>query len=162
MPLSDSQFNAVWRQNTVPVIIRDGRVAPLVIRLPYRADNQEWLRDDRRLKPKWLRTHKVWSIPKAWFEDTVKRAIDRFDAIWVIQPYRAIEKCAPACWNAAGVHCECSCMGAYHGSQNPFGRWYVISDTFAFQMGPREYSCKLLGRQPNTRRSSAGRQLHPS
>lgn len=147
MPASSSQFASVWRQGLIPVIVRDGPLGPLVIRLPYRADNRDWLRDDRRSKPKWLAGDTAWSIPKAWFEDTIQRSLGRFGAIWVVQPYREIEKCAPACWNAVGVECECSCLGANHGSENPEGRWYVISETFAFRVGPREFSCNLLRRQ---------------
>jgi hypothetical protein len=158
MPVSNPEYDRVWQQNTIPVIIRDGLIAPLVIRLPYSDGNRDWLRDDRRSKPKWMATHRAWSIPKTWFEHTVTRAIARFGAIWVIQPYRGIEKCAPACWKATGVHCECSCMGANHGSQNPFGRWYIIPKTFAFRVGPREYSCNLLRRQ-STARATAQRGL---
>ena len=145
---SNSSFDRVWRQTAIPVIAREWRFAPLVVRLPYRQDNREWLRHERRSKPKWLAAQKIWSIPKAWFEDTIRRALDRFNAIWVIQPSREIEKCAPACWSATGVECQCSCLGANHGTQNPAGRWYVISDTFAFRVGAHEFSCNLLKRGP--------------
>lgn len=155
MPTSTQTFDAVNRQNRYPVLIRGSRMAPLVIRLPYRSDNRDWLRGDNTRKPKWLPEHRVWQVPKAWFDDVIRRSILRFGAIYVIQPFRASETCAPACWNATGAHCECSCMGEHHGSQAQEGRWHVVSETFAVRHGPREFACRLL-RAP---RQAAGRRL---
>jgi hypothetical protein len=134
----------VWSQKQIPVVLRGGRVRPLIVRLPFASDNRDWLRDEHRNKPEWLSTQKVWSIPRSWFDDVIKRALDRYGAVYVIQPFRKSEKCAPACWNARGAHCECSCMGANHGSDKPRGKWHVVSDTFAVRIGPREFSCRLL------------------
>jgi hypothetical protein len=35
-------------------------------------------------------------------------------------------------------------MGMNHGSGHPGGHWREVSDTFAFQWGPRKYACRLL------------------
>jgi hypothetical protein len=80
----------------------------------------------------------------AWFEDTLKRLLARFGAVYVIQPFNKLEICAPACWNATGAKCECSCMGEHHGSKNHAGRWHVVSETFAVRIREREFSCRLL------------------
>ena len=69
----------------------------------------------------------------------------RFGRVYVIQPYREFEKCAPACWNATGFTCECSCMGKNHGSM-PGGRWWVVADTFAIQWQGRRLACRLIER----------------
>jgi hypothetical protein len=139
-----SSLQQVWNQTKLPVLLRGGRIRPLVIRLPYAADNRGWLRDAHRTKPEWLPAHKVWGIPKSWFDDVIRRALSRYGAVYVIQPFSKVEKCAPACWNALGAHCECSCMGANHGSGKPTGKWHIVSDTFAVRINGREYSCRLL------------------
>lgn len=142
MPLET--LEAVWNQGRVPVVLRGARTRPLVVRLPYSSDNRVWLGNERRNKPEWLPKHKAWSIPKAWFEDTVRRALARYGSVYVIQPFNKTEKCAPACWNALGPRCECSCMGANHGSGQPDGRWHIVARTFAVKVKSKEFSCRLL------------------
>ena len=148
MTITDPRLNSVWNQTRYPVALRGGRVKPLVVRLPYADTNREWLRNDRRTNPIWLSVHKVWSIPKSWFEDTIQRSLDRYGGIYVIQPFHTTEKCAPACWNAIGALCECSCMGANHGSGDPAGKWHIVSETFAVRVNEREFSCRLLRPTP--------------
>ena len=130
----------------MPVVYRQGGSEPLLVRLPYASGNGGWLRSDHRRKPEWVKQYKCWGTPKAWFEDVVRRLLQRFGRVYVIQPYRTQEKCAPACWNATGVECECSCMGANHGSGNASGRWHVVSDTFAVQWRNRQLACRLIQR----------------
>ena len=38
-------------------------------------------------------------------------------------------------------------MGEYHGSENPEGRWFVVSDTFAVRWEDKELACRLLTRK---------------
>src|SRR5690606_1987750 len=67
---------------------------------------------------------------------------------------RAQQKCAPACWNAEGFHCECSCMSENHGGGHPGGSWYKVSETFAVSWGAQRYSCrhlKIKGASPSAR-----------
>lgn len=144
----DQSLRRIWNQTAIPVVLRGGSVAPLVVRVSFASDNREWLRDERRTKPQWIVQHKAWSIPKTWFEDTIRRALERYGKVYVIQPFRVNEKCAPACWHATGALCECSCMGANHGSGDPAGKWHVVSETFAVKVGPKEYSCRLLRPRP--------------
>ena len=113
----------------------------------------EWLRDDRRAKPTWNVQFKAWEIPTVWFDSVIKLALKRYREAYVIQLYREHQKCAPACWNAEGFHCECSCMGENHGGSHPGGNWYEVSETFAVSWGVQRYSCRHLkvknaGRQP--------------
>lgn len=144
MDSNDPRLMQVWTQKRLPVVLRGGRVKPLLVRLPYDTSNRDWLQNGRRTNPEWLSIHKAWSIPKAWFEDTLQRSLARYDAVYVIQPTNETEKCAPACWNALGAVCECSCMGANHGSGNPEGKWHVVSETFAVRINSRYFSCRLL------------------
>lgn len=141
---TDPRYDRVWQQSRIPVVVRGGTIRPLLVKLPYASDNREWLKNDRRTDPEWLREHKAWSIPKTWFEDTVQRLLGRHRSVYVIQPIKRDQKCAPACWNAAGAECECSCLGANHGSGTPAGKWYVASDSFAVRIDGEEFACRLL------------------
>jgi hypothetical protein len=61
---------------------------------------------------------------------SVDRSLAKYSKVYIIQPYREHEKCAPACQNAIGHECQCSCMGLYHGAGND-GSWFEVSETFA-------------------------------
>ena len=141
------KIRSIWRQNTVPVIYRRGPGYTLLIRLPYKEDNRVWLKNERRNDPKWEADKKHWEIPQAWFNDTVNRMLRRFGKLYIIQPHRKQEKCAPACWNAVGHECQCSCLGENHGSENPEGKWFIVSDTFAAKLDTKELACRLLIRR---------------
>lgn len=139
----------IWKQANVPVIYRRGTGYPLMIRLPYREDNRGWLKNEKRINPTWVKDKKHWECPKAWFNDLVNRALLRWGKLYIIQPFRDQEICAPACWNATGHECQCSCMGANHGSQSSGSDWFVVSDTFATRWESKELACRLLVAKKN-------------
>ena len=122
MEVTDRNPKAIWKQEVIPVIYRRGYGQPLMIKLPYESDNRNWLQRDHRRKPKWNKRFTCWEIPQSWLDDIVELTLRRFSRVYVIQPSRVQEKCAPACWNAEGFECNCSCMGANHGFQNQSGR----------------------------------------
>ncbi|QLC26963.1 hypothetical protein HFP57_12385 [Parasphingopyxis algicola] len=139
-----SRLKAVWNQENIPVILRRGlKGQRLRLRLPYAKSNYSWLRNERRTKPDWKPSERYWEIPKAWFNDFVDRALECYGRVYVIQPYREQEICAPACMNATGHECQCSCMGANHGVGNN-GSWFEVSETFATRWGSQEVACRLL------------------
>jgi len=141
----EQKIKAIWLQSAIPVVYREGKGQPLLLRLPYRDDNYDWLKNDRRTRPKWTPAPgKYWKIPNAWFNDLITRSVKRFGSIYVIQPYRKQEKCARACWEAKGFECECSCMGENHGSEDPGRGWVEIAETFATRWRQRELACKLI------------------
>lgn len=140
------RLRAIWNQKTIPVVLRrGGRGQLLRVRLPYAPENGEWLRNGRKLKPHWLggEHQNYWELPKAWFNDLVERALRKYGRLYVNQPYREQEVCAPACMNAAGHECQCSCMGANHGVVND-GSWFEVSETFATKWHERELACRLM------------------
>ncbi len=138
------KLNYVWNQQQIPVVMRrTGKGQRLRARLPYAKKNREWLQNSRRTKPIWISSKKYWELPKAWFNDFVNRTLERYGKVYIIQPYREQEKCAPACLNATGHECECSCMGQYHGAGND-GSWFEVSDTFATRWGNQQLACRLL------------------
>jgi len=140
----DPHLREVWRQKKVPVVFRRERPLPLLVKVPYAVGNREWLRDDGRNIPDWDKQHEAWEIPQAWFEKTIKLCLRRYKACYVIQLHRERQVCAPACWNAEGIDCECSCMGENHGSGHPGGRWYEIGETLAVSWGVQRYACRLI------------------
>ena len=140
----DSRLRAIWRNGKIPVVFRREKPNPLLVKLPYSARNYEFLRGENRRKPVWDSKNDRWELPVAWFDDLIKRLVERYGQVYVIQLYQEQQKCAPACWNAKGLHCECSCMGATHGTGHPGGKWYEVSNTFACSWGPKEYACRLI------------------
>nr|WP_298930545.1 hypothetical protein [uncultured Erythrobacter sp.] len=139
-----NKIQRIWQQKYVPVIVRrSGNGKQHRVRLPFRGDNREWLRNERRSRPVWVSDRKFWEIPKAWFNDFVERSLDRFEVVWIIQPYREQEVCASACLNAQGHECQCSCMGANHGTGND-GSWFEVSEAFAVKWGESKWACRLL------------------
>lgn len=151
MPETIRDLRSVWRQSVLPVVFRGGQVAPLLAKLPYRDDNRSWLGELGRRRPEWIATQQAWSLPKAWFEPLIQLCLRRYEKCYVIQPTNRAEKCAPACWNALGVTCECSCLGENHGSGSPEGRWHIVSETFAVRVGNRDFACRLLLRDSRER-----------
>lgn len=145
---TEPDIKRIWNQKVIPVVYRSNAKKVLLLRLPYAEDNKTWLRNENQRRPEWDAEFKCWHTPKSWFNEIVNRCLHRFGKIYVIQPYRAQEKCAPACWNARGHICQCSCMGAYHGTQNPAGMWFVVSDAFAMQWNEQALACRLLTRKP--------------
>ena len=142
--LTDAQLKALWRQAKIPVIFKRSRPLPVLVRLPFDNGNFEWLRDDRRNKPDWNPQFKAWEIPTSWFDSVIRLSLRRYREAYAIQLLREQQKCAAACWNAEGFHCECSCMGENHGGGHPGGRWYEVSETFAVSWGVQRYSCRHL------------------
>lgn len=134
----------IWNQGRIPVILRRGEKGEkLRVRLPYAQDNREWLQNEKRTAPTWVGGERYWETPKGWFNDLVRRSLIRYERLYIIQPFREQEKCAPACMNAIGHECECSCMGANHGAGND-GSWFEVSETFATRWSGRHLACQLM------------------
>jgi hypothetical protein len=142
--MSKLTLKYVWEQEGIPIVLRrTGKGQRLRARIPYAETNREWLQNGRRTPPVWIASKKYWELPKTWFNDFVERSLAQYGKVYIIQPYREQEKCAPACQNAIGHECQCSCMGLHHGAGND-GSWFEVSDAFATRWGDRELACRLL------------------
>lgn len=141
---NSSLLKRIWNQKIIPVIFRSLSERKVRIRVPFNSDNREWIKEGHRNKPKWDINQKCWILPNSWFNDIVNKCIDKYSKVYIIQPFRKQEKCAPACWNAKYHECNCSCMGANHGNRSPNNDWLIISETFATKWGEKEYACRLL------------------
>lgn len=150
-PNQDDRLRAIWKQNELPVILRMEDGHPLRIKIPgnhsnlmWRLSAAHWIRANRQRKPKWDCRYKCWEAPKSWLNDLVRQVLLGYKKFYLIQPYREHEKCAPACFNAKGHDCECSCMGANHGAGGPGAGWFTVSDAFATRWGERHLACRLM------------------
>jgi len=134
----------VWDQTQIPVVLRRcGPGEKIRVRMPG-PQSVSWVQNGRRIAPVWVGGEiRYWELPKAWFNDFVDRALQRYGRVYIIQPFREQEICAPACQNASGHECQCSCMGANHGAGND-GSWFEVSDTFSTRWGERDLACRLL------------------
>lgn len=142
-----SREKAVWDQTSTPVVLRRAEKKQKIrLRLPYSADNRQWLKNNRRIHPIWVESGKYWELPKTWFDDFVNRALIRYGQVYIFQPHRELEKCAPACQGATGHDCNCSCMGANHGAGSD-GSWFEVSETFSFRWHSQPLACRLLTRK---------------
>lgn len=137
------KLNWVLGQTATPVAIRLGKGQKLQVKVPYAADNRSWLQGEKRTPPIWAPNIKRWLLPQAWFNDFINNALHRYRRVYVVQPYHEHEVCAPACWDALGHVCQCSCMGANHGGGRGSG-WFVASETFAVRSGTRLLACRLM------------------
>lgn len=140
----DQKAAEVWNQKSIPVIYRQGGGQPVLVWLPPVPADCAWLRGDHRREPEWGAQFGCWEIPQSWLDDVVTRSLQRFGRIYLVQPYRVEARCVPACWNAKGDVCECSCMGANHGTQHPLRKQRVILGTFAVQWHERRLACRLM------------------
>jgi len=143
----DEKLRAIWKQARIPVIYRSGKKEDLMVKLPYRPDNRQWLRGlGPGWPPIWDSQYKSWRLPRSRFDELVGAILEEFEQAYVVQPYREKEICAPACWNATGFLCACSCLGANHGRGQADG-WFAIAETLAVRWGERQYGCRLLKRK---------------
>lgn len=140
----EARFKAIIQQEIIPVVIRSAQKGmKLRVRLPYSIDNRKWLSSIGRSSPSWIEKGKRWELPKSWFNKFVEASLQRYDKLYVIQPYREQEICARKCMEARGHDCNCSCMGANHGS-GFHGSWFEVSDTFATNWKGSDYACRLM------------------
>jgi len=134
----------VWRQDTTPVIFRQGKGFPLLVKLPATLNDDFWILYSKRSLPSRDVQYNCWKIPKSWFSNLVERLLKRCGQLYIIQPYNENEKCCYACQNAIHHICECSCMGANHGSLNIDNEWFSVSEAFVASRKERLLACRLM------------------
>lgn len=118
----------------IPIVERTS--TNIRIQIPYASDNREWIRkSQRKIRIRWDPIAHAWIAPKSKFNEMTERCLKRYGQVYVIQPYNESERCAPACWNATGHLCECSCLGANHGTGQPDGSWFIVSESLAIRKG---------------------------
>jgi hypothetical protein len=136
---------AVWGNGRIPVIAVPPK-GEIKLRLPYSEANREWLKISQR-DPRWDKVERCWFLPRSWLNRQARRIVGKFGRCYIVQSVCETETCSPACLNAAGIDCDCSCRGEHHGSGNE-DAWFVINETFACRSEGREYSVRLVGGRP--------------
>ncbi len=139
----------IWNNEVIPVILRWEVGKPVRLRIPAVPDAQEWLKNGARKRdPVWIDApgKKYWELPHSRFSELVALILDRFGKIYIFQPLREKEICAPSCMSAKHFVCECSCMGKNHGRDTRAG-WYEVSDAFAVRHEERKLAIRLLDRE---------------
>lgn len=139
-----NDIETIWIQNEIPILYRSPDKGPVYLKLPDGTKGYYYLSAEKRRKPLWVPEYGAWEIPKSWFNYIAERSLDRYQKLYIIQPYREQEKCTPSCWNAKGHICQCSCMGANHGMGRPDRNLIKISDTFKTTWCEQELACRLL------------------
>lgn len=140
----NQQLLEIWKQKETPVLFLKSKKDPLLARFPHGKYDRKWVKGDHRRAPEWLENYKCWKTPKAWLSCLIKRSLEEYGKVYLIQPFQPHQKCAPACWNATGEECQCSCLGKNHGAGKPKGKWYEVSETFAVFWGEKHYGCRLI------------------
>lgn len=145
-PALNEILNQAARSKGTPVILMTRKGEPLWVIMPFARDNYTWLQGSHRRAYQHRLPGKrpFWSVPKSWLDDLTRRFVARFGACYLVQRHHEREVCAPACWDAQGLECQCSCMGEHHGEGHPGGRWYEVSETFAFTSGSMQLHYKLI------------------
>lgn len=145
------RLKQIWNQKLIPVVLRrGGKGERLRLRLPtkkaehrYEVYDFDWLKGCGKSLPDWNKKLSCWELPKLWFNEIVNSALSKYKRIYVIQPFREYEICAPACQNAVGHECSCSCMGEHHGTGGD-SSWFEVSETFAYRSGEKSLASRLL------------------
>ena len=138
------EAKSIWDNGTISVVLRRGGSNKIRLRVPFSNNNRKWLKNGPRKKePTWYKAGKFWELPKSRFNELVEMILNRYGKVYILQPYREKEVCSPSCINAEGFECQCSCLGANHGSANHQG-WYEITEALAVRYGEQKLGCRLL------------------
>lgn len=131
----------IWEQSKIPVVFAKDK---LLVKLPYASNNRLWLSANRKKAPDWNKKFKCWKLPKSALNELIRRCLEKYSRVYLIQRYLKKEQCAPSCWNAKGFDCHCSCLGAHHGRGNHHGNWHEISETLALRWNGTDYASRLI------------------
>lgn len=135
---------AIWQQRNIPVLLNRGKNKRLRMRFPEGHDHHSILHVSRKHRPLWIEDKKYWDVARIRLNEIVKHTLATYGKLYVVQPYRVQERCAPACWDAEGHDCQCQCMGEHHGSRSNGQGWFIVSDVFASRYQDQELACRLL------------------
>ncbi|HEU5108048.1 MAG TPA: hypothetical protein VFT95_05775 [Micromonosporaceae bacterium] len=103
----------------------------LHVQMPYSRGNRSWLRTalDVAIRPEWNAPARRWEVAKAHLFPLVDALAERFGRVDVFLEFSATERCDTRCRNATGDHCECSCLGEYHGGGLFLDGWVQVGET---------------------------------
>lgn len=139
-----------WNQKERPVILRcrksNGRNQKLRIRLPERGEHFTLLKGSNKFnhKPVYIASGKFWEVSYQRLNELVEVLAKFYGEVILMQPVKEKQVCARKCMEANGFECECSCLGANHGSENMNSSWYEVNDTYAVRYESDQVSLKVI------------------
>ncbi len=143
------QAKTAWNQRVIPVILRRKRSnegnPKLRIRLPECGSHYHLLKaNPNNHNPVHIKNGDYWELPYSRLNSLVRILGDHYGKVILMQPVKHKQVCAKSCMDAGGFECECSCLGANHGSHNMDSSWYEVDDTYAVRYGEEEVSLKII------------------
>lgn len=143
------KMHKIWKEDPVVMLSKDNPKAPngVYVKFPGSKPPIGWVWGNRRNWPRYNVIFKCWVVPMSWFDDMVEKMLIHFGHVYVIETVQSQHVCAPACWNAIGIACKCSCNGLNHGKNQPAGDWRVVSEAFAVYKGESKLTCRLIKAQ---------------
>ncbi|MBN6040063.1 endonuclease domain-containing protein [Amycolatopsis sp. 195334CR] len=126
----------------VPVVWlpRDGKV---VAKIPARKGNRRWLHKTVRIRSPRLVDDR-WLLPRNCLVRLVTAAIDRYGFIAVCRDMSMLSRCNRACLEATGFECDCSCLGAHHGTDSA-GWFERAGDAMVTDLGESKRTVIVYG-----------------
>ena len=135
-------FSKIWFESPVPALFRPPK-GQVLVRVDKHPTNRCLIKLGRNW-PRWVEQRHCYQVPAAWFSKLAKVIVNEFGAVWIIQPFREKQICAPACRDAEGLVCECSCMGEFHGVNHAGNGWFEVSESFMVRYSSAQWACRLL------------------
>ena len=109
---------------------RDGQV---IAKIPAMKGNRRWLHETIGIRSPRL-SDGQWHLPRNCLVRLVTAAVDRYGYVVVWRDMSRLSRCTRACLEAAGVDCDCSCLGAHHG-QDSVGWFERVGDVMVTDLG---------------------------
>lgn len=140
---TDRPLDSVWRDSPHPAIFRRGKGFKLWVRLDQSKENYDLIKINRSI-PRWIDKKVCYEVPADWFDKLVPILLRTHNFLYIIQPYREREECAPKCKSAVGHECDCPCLGRFHGAGYSGNGWFEVSDAYEVRWGEKRWGCRLL------------------
>jgi hypothetical protein len=110
---------------------REGQV---IAKIPPRKGNYRWLHHHLAIRSPRLDGDR-WHLPRNCLLKFVTAAVDRYGYVAVYRDMSKLSRCNRLCLEAQGMECDCSCMGAHHGTADSGGWFEVVGDAVVADLG---------------------------
>lgn len=132
-------------ESKIPVLLNPKTKGKIMLRFPNEEKHQAFVEAGQKSEPEW-KPYGAWLVARSALRSHAQRCIGEWGSCWIVQSYREKEVCAPACQNALGLECHCSCMGLYHGheAEASSGKWHVVNEAFCVRWGDVVYAVRRI------------------
>lgn len=139
------ELKAFLEASKLPVLLNTKTKGKIMLRFPNEEKHEDFVAGGQRSEPEW-KPYGAWFVARSALRSHAQRCIAKWGGCWIVQSYREKEVCAPACQNAIGLECHCSCMGLYHGheAEATSGKWHVVNEAFCVRWGDVVYAVRRI------------------